>query len=129
MKLHIIFISLFTIIVITPLQLYTHSLPRKPTTIIFDLSGLLFKENIVNLTKKIGIRSLASYAVSHWKNPATACFGMLETMSKQKEHKSPVTLIFKKKAMPRCVVEWQQGYKTSDQVRSELNNYIEQMAR
>ena len=128
MRPYVIFTLLFTIIVITPTQLYTHSVPKKPTTIIFDLSGLLFKENIANLTKKIGIRSLASYAVSHWKNPATACLGMLETMSKRKEHKPPVTLIFKEKAMPRCVVEWQQGYKTCDQVRSELNNYIEQMA-
>ncbi len=129
MRLYMIVTLLFAIIAITPTQLYTHSLPKKPTTIIFDISGVLFKENRANFTKKIGIRSLASYAVSHWKNPAIACLGMLETMSKQKAHKPPVTLIFKKKIMPRCIVEWQQGYKTCDQVRSELNNYIEQMAR
>jgi len=129
MKLYKIVALLFAIIVIIPIQLYTHSLPRKSTTIIFDMSGVLFKENIATLAKKIGICSLASYAVSHWKNPATVCLCMLETMSKQKEHKPPVTLIFKKKTMPRCIVEWQQGYKTCNQVRNELDNYIEQIAR
>ncbi len=128
MKLHMI-VTLLFIVVVTPIQLQTNSLSTKPTTIIFDMSGLLFKENRAILAKKIGIRSLASYAVSHWKNPSTVCFNLLETMSKQDRHKPPVTLTFKEKTMPRCIVEWQQGYKTCDQVRTELVNFIEQMAQ
>ncbi len=126
MKLYMIVILLFTVIV-TPIQLYAHSLPKKPTTIIFDISDVLFKGNTATLAKKIGIRSLASYAVTHWKNPATVCFNMLETMSKQDAHKPPVILTFKGKTMPRCIVEWLQGYKTCDQVRAELGNYIKEI--
>jgi len=128
MRLYMIATLLFTLLDIIPIQLYTHSLPTRPTTIIFDIPGVLFKENIANLTKKIGICALASYAVSHWKNPATVCLNMLEKMSKQETDKPPDTLTFKGRPMPRCIVEWQQGYKPCDQVQSELNDYIEQIA-
>jgi len=127
MKLYTIVTLLFTMGIITPINFYSRSL-TKPTTIIFDISGVLFKENTAILAKKIGIRSLASYAITHWKNPATVCFDMLETMSKQDAHKPTVILTFKGKTMPRCIVEWQQGYKTCDQVRTELGNYIEEIA-
>ncbi len=126
MRRYKIITLLFTIIIM-PTNFYPRSL-TKPTTIIFDIPGVLFKENRAILRQKIGIRSLASYAVTHWKNPSTVCFDLLETMSKHPAHQPSVLLKFKEKIMPRCIVEWQQGYKTCDQVRTELVNFIEQMA-
>ena len=128
MKRYTIVALLFTIVVITPINFYSRSL-TKPTTIIFDIPGVLFKENTATLRQKIGIRSLGSYALRHWKNPSTVCFDLLETMSKHPAHQSSTLLKFKGKTMPNCIVEWQQGHKTCDQVRTELVNFTERMAQ
>ncbi|HEB41691.1 MAG TPA: HAD family hydrolase [Candidatus Dependentiae bacterium] len=121
-------ITLLFTIIITPINFYPRSL-TKPTTIIFDIPGVLFKENRATLRQKIGIRSLASYAITHWKNPSTVCFDLLETMSKHPAHQPSVLFRVEGKIMPRCIVEWQQGYKTCDQVWTELVNFIKQMAQ
>jgi epoxide hydrolase-like predicted phosphatase len=121
-------VFLLFIINIAGSTFYSYSL-TKPTAIILDLSGVLFKENTTVLRQKIGLATLASYALTHWKNPSTVCFDLLETMSKHNEHQPPVQFKFKKKIMPRCIVEWHQGYKTCEQVQTELVNFIEQVAQ
>ncbi len=123
-----IIFSLLMTLFLTPIFFYSYT-PLKPTAIIFDLSGVLFKENTTVLRQKIGIFSLANYALTHWKNPATVCFDLLEIMSKQSKHRPPEQFKFKKRIMPRCIVEWQQGHKTCYQVQVEVNDFIEQMAQ
>jgi len=127
MKYYKIIILLF-VFVLTPINFYPHSSTR-PTTIIFDIPGVLFKENTAALRKKIGISTLASYAITHLKNPSSTCFNLLETMSKQTEHQPSTVLKFKGKIMPQCIVEWQQGHKTCAQIRTELVNFIQQAAQ
>ncbi len=121
--------KIFQCINISFLLILTQSMSAKKTSnpstspkhvIIFDLTNVVIKENQIGFAKKIGYGTLASYAITHWKNPGHRCLDMLDEMSKHELHKPHVVLTLQKRTMPRCLVELQEGKKTCAQAREEI---------
>lgn len=98
---------------------------QQKQVIIFDLTNVLIKENYIGFAKKIGYGTLASYTVTHWKNPGYRCLDMLHHMSTHESQKPHVTITFKTRTMPRCIVELQEGKKTCAQTKNEIAECIE----
>jgi HAD superfamily hydrolase (TIGR01509 family) len=96
---------------------------QKPI-IIFDLTNIVIKENQIGFAKKIGYGVLASYAITHWKNPGHRCLDMLHEISNHETQKPHLTLTLQKRTMPRCLVELQEGKKTCVQAKDEITQSI-----
>jgi len=99
----------------------------KKYTILFDLPNVLIKEDQVGFSKKIGYGVLASYTITHWKNPGHRCLDMLATMSTHEEQKPHITIMLNNRTLPRCLVELQEGKKTCAQVKTEIMQCIQQL--
>lgn len=108
----------FLLIFIFFTQHTTHA--SQKLTIIFDLTNVVIKENAIGLAKKIGYANLASYTITHWKNPGHRCLDMLEEISKLESQQPHIILPLEKRTMPRCLVELQEGKKTCAQAREEI---------
>jgi len=78
----------------------------KKYTILFDLPNVLIKENQTGFSKKIGYGKLASYAITHWKNPGYRCLDMLAAMSALEEQKPHITITLKKVKKHAYKQEW-----------------------
>lgn len=96
--------------------------------VIFDLDGVLFKENKPAFAKKIGISELAKYTIKNWTTPETMCFDTLESISKQEGIQHEIPLTHRGRTMPCCIMEWQLGKKSHIQVRKELADHIDLLA-
>ncbi|HEX4069491.1 MAG TPA: HAD-IA family hydrolase [Candidatus Babeliales bacterium] len=121
--------KLYHSIIILYLFIITNSIAAKKITapdnsqkqiIIFDLTNIVIKENQIGFAKKIGYGTLASYAITHWKNPGYRCLDMLHEMSNHEDHKPHIILTLQKRTLPRCLVELQEGKKTCAQAREEI---------
>jgi len=100
---------------------------QKKHTIIFDLTNVVIKENQTELAKKIGYKNLASYTLTHWKHPGHRCLDMLNAMSSYETQKPHITISLKKRVLPRCLVELQEGKKTCSQAKNEIADCITQL--
>src|SRR5579863_961177 len=98
----------------------TDSPTSQKHVIIFDLTNVVIKENQIGFAKKIGYGTLASYAITHWKNPGHRCLDMLHEMSNHETQKPHIILTLQKRTLPRCLVELQEGKKTCTQAREEI---------
>jgi HAD superfamily hydrolase (TIGR01509 family) len=101
----------------------TKDRPKK--VIIFDLMNVIIKENQAGFTKKIGYGNIASYMITHFKHPGYRCLDMLDAMSKHETQKPHIQLTLRKRTMPRCLVELQEGKKTALQIKDEILKTIE----
>jgi len=101
------------------------AIEQKPI-IIFDLINVVIKENQSEFTKHIGYGTLASYTLTHWRNPGHRCLDMLETMSKQEKQKPHCRVTLHDRVMPRCLVELQEGKQNCKQVKKEILHSIEE---
>ncbi|HSC25344.1 MAG TPA: HAD-IA family hydrolase [Candidatus Babeliales bacterium] len=99
----------------------------KKYVILFDLTNVLIKENQVGFAKKIGYGTLASYTLTHWKNPGHRCLDMLAAISKHETQKPHISITLKDRIMPRCIVELQEGKKTCAETKGELTQSIAQL--
>jgi epoxide hydrolase-like predicted phosphatase len=118
------FLTAITLISIIPS--WSYGAPKKFTAIIVDLTDVLFTENKSGFTKQLGLKSLASYTLTHWKNPVESCLDILEKMSNEESVKGEYTITYKGRTMPRCMCEWQQGKKTYQDVQQELADFMKQ---
>ena len=100
---------------------------QEKSTVFFDLTNVVMKENQVGFAKKIGYGILASYAVTHWKSPGYRCLDMLHAMSNHESQKPHITISLKNRTMPRCLVELQEGKKTCAQAKDEIVQGIEHL--
>ena len=121
--------KIFQCIGISFLLILTQSISAKKTTtphtsqkniIVFDLTNIVIKENQIGFAKKIGYGTLASYAITHWKNPGHRCLDMLHEISNHESQKPHITLTLQKRTLPRCLVELQEGKKTCAQAKEEI---------
>jgi hypothetical protein len=97
--------------------------PMRDTTkkvIIFDLDGVLFKENKPAFIKKVGFGELAKYTLRSWTTPENICLDTLECISKCEDNQPEVPLTHRGRVMPCCIIDWQLGKKSHLQVRKEL---------
>lgn len=125
MKLYRYMITLFLLMFICTIP--KTDIINKKHTIIFDISNVLIQENTTNFAKKIGYGKLANYTITHWKNPGYRCLDMLAAMSKHETQKPHITITLKKRVMPRCIVELQEGKKTCAQTKEEITQCIERL--
>jgi HAD superfamily hydrolase (TIGR01509 family) len=95
--------------------------------IIFDLTNVVIKENQIGFAKKIGYGTLASYAITHWKNPGYRCLDMLHEISNHETQKPHIVLTLQKRTLPRCLVELQEGKKTCAQAREEIAQAMQKL--
>jgi HAD superfamily hydrolase (TIGR01509 family) len=102
---------------------------NKKHAIIIDITNVLFKENQNEFAKKIGYGVLASYAITHWKNPGYRCLDMLAAISKNDVQKPHVVLTLKGRILPRCLVELHEGTKNCAQVKTEIAQSIETLEK
>ena len=107
-------------------QKATEPIQQKPI-IIFDCINVLFKESQAGFAQKVGYGVLASYALTHWKNPGCRCLDMLHAISKQNDQQPHLVMTLQEKTMPRCIVELHEGKKTCQEVKNEIKNAIEQL--
>jgi len=98
---------------------------QKKQVIIFDLMNVIIKENQAGFTKKIGYGNIASYMITHFKHPGYRCLDMLDAMSKHETQKPHIHLTLRKRTMPRCLIEFQEGKKTAQQTKEEILKTIE----
>ncbi len=131
---HIIAILTVSIFFVIPLNIsgrkrrqILKNRPSHASVIIFDITGVLFKENQKAFAQKIGYGKLASYALTHWKNPSYTCLDMLDTMSCDPIHKPVTEIKLKGRILPQCIVDLHLGTKMCVQVRQEIDQYIEQL--
>src|ERR1700722_12392486 len=101
--------------------------PAIKKVIIFDLDGVLFKENKPAFVKKVGFGDLAKYTLRTWSTPESICLDTLDCISKQ-EQQPAIRLMHRGRAMPRVIMDWQLGHKTHTQVRTELAENIDALA-
>jgi FMN phosphatase YigB (HAD superfamily) len=94
--------------------------------IILDLNNFI-SENTSTITNKIGLSTLGSYILTHWRSPINCCLDTLEKMGADKQHASETELLYKDRRMPHCVVSWQQGCCSYDDVKKALFDYIEEL--
>lgn len=97
----------------------------KKYAVLFELINVLIKENQTDFAKQVGYGLLARYALTHWKHPGHRCLDMLAAMSTYDIQKPHVTITINKRILPRCLVELQEGTKTSSQAKTEIMKGIE----
>lgn len=102
--------------------------PTTKKVIIFDLDGVLFKENKPAFIKKVGLGDLAKYTLRTWSTPEGICLDTLDCISKQ-EQQPDIPLLHRGRAMPQVIIDWQLGQKTHTQVRTELAQHIDALAQ
>lgn len=98
---------------------------RKINTIIFDLDGVLFTENWTTFLKIVGISDVAKYAMRNWTTPERLCLDALGSISSTESTQPSIPLTHRGKTMPCCIMDWQLGKKSHDQVRKDLNQHID----
>lgn len=94
-------------------------------TILFDLANVLIKENQLGFSKEVGYGKLASYTLTHWKNPGHRCLDMLAAISTHDNQKPHITITLNKRQLPLCLVELQEGKTTCCQAKTEIMKSIE----
>lgn len=125
MRLHYFFNILFLFITVYTLgKVSPVSVPKKQV-ILFDLMNVIIKENQSGFTKKIGYGSIASYMLTHFKHPGYRCLDMFDAMSKLETQKPHIHITLKKRIMPRCLIEFQEGKKTAQETKDEILKMIE----
>src|SRR5579863_1588162 len=96
--------------------------------IIFDLEGVLFKENKPAFVKKIGFGDLAKYTLRTWSTPESICLDALQCISTHEVKTHTIPLMHRGRSMPCCIMDWQLGDKDHVQVRQELAQHIDALA-
>jgi len=127
MRLYYLFLSFLLIFTCIPTQTKQNKAiyDDKKYAVLFDVTNVLIKENQAVISKKIGFGKLASYTVTHWRNPGHRCLDMLATISTHDDQKPRVAIKIQKRILPRCFVELHEGEKTCAQVKIEIAHNIE----
>ncbi len=97
----------------------------KKTTLLFDITGVLFWDSKLRFIRALGIRSVLCYLLKHRSNPLRVCLMLLQRMStNQKQTLTPIS--YKNTLLPDCISAWQHGHITSSELLQQIMLYIEQ---
>lgn len=94
---------------------------------IFDITGVLFKENKLRMVRNIGVFDMARYMLKHRRNPSKVCFAVLKKMWLEEGLNTPPLIVYKNNPMPTCIAQWQQGIIRNEELFAILNNYIDKL--
>lgn len=100
----------------------------KQTNIIFDITGVLFKEHKLKLLRKIGVKRIARYITRHRTSPLAFCFKTLDVIKEREQQLlgtvDTTPFIYKKRALPSCTADWQKGLITNAELLHILEEHL-----
>src|SRR5581483_7413647 len=97
-------------------------------TVIFDVAGVLFKENKLKLLAKVGIWDTLYYVLAYRKNPLNTCFKALTHISNSSDSDpKTIRLYYKENKLPACITYWQKGEMSGNQILTTLNADIDNL--
>ena len=91
--------------------------------IIFDVTGVLFKEKRLRLLGKLGLKNLLIYIAKHRKNPFKRFFYLLDILHQQ-EDANAARINYKGHPMPSCIAAWQEGLITDQMLSEQMAQYV-----
>lgn len=99
------------------------------TTIIFDIAGVLVKENRLKILAQLGLADTLRYFITHRRNPVNLLFSVLSELSKNENKTTDDTtrIAYKGSLLPLCISQWQLGAITNAQLIEELKLAIENL--
>lgn len=97
--------------------------------LIWDLGGVLFKENHLGFAHKIGIRRFLAYTFVDKKTPfiEPLIFNILETFGTQQEELSQRVCTKRGAHIPSIMCDWFSGKKSSLEILEAVNQRIEEL--
>jgi len=96
------------------------------STIIFDIDGVLFKENRLKIAFKSGLLTLLRYILTHRKNPFILGLEIFHKMYLDENTKSVPTR-YKNYTMPQCISEWMRGRLSNKDLIKKIDRFIEKL--
>jgi HAD superfamily hydrolase (TIGR01509 family) len=101
---------------------------REYTTIIFDLTGVIFKVNKLDICKRLGLLRTFWYVLTHRKNPVRLYLNALNALCQLPSH-NPLRLkqnmCFGSLIFPSCITEYFTGKKTGLQTAHDLYSGVQ----
>jgi len=101
----------------------------KKSHIIFDIDGVLFKENKLKIVRKYGLFKMLWYLVTHKKNPVKIGFNVLKKMHHAWGTNKKPALIYKKNPMPECIAQWMKGFISDKKLLIQIDKFIENLQK
>ena len=101
---------------------------KKPN-IIFDLDGVLFKENKLKIVRKYGLLKMLLYLITHRKNPVKIGYDVFNKMHEAWDNNKEPVLFYKKKPMPDCISEWMKGFASNKALLDNIDKFIENLKK
>lgn len=97
------------------------------TTIIFDLTGVVFKVNKLDMCRRLGLFRTFWYVLTHRKNPVHLYLNALNALQKLPENKldTPHSMRFGRLTFPSCITDYFIGKKTGRQTAHELHTGVQ----
>jgi len=96
----------------------------KKLNIIFDIDGVLFKENKLKIVRKSGLVKMLFYLLTHQKNPVKIGYDVFKKMHEAWDTNKTPTLVYKKKPMPECVTQWMKGFISDKTLLEHIDKFI-----
>jgi len=99
------------------------------TNIIFDIDGVLFKENKLKIIRKSGLLKMLFYLITHRKNPVKIGYDVFKRMHEAWGQNKTPSLIYKKKPMPECITQWMKGFISNKALLENIDKFIENLQK
>ena len=96
---------------------------QPPKAIIFDVTGVLFKEKKLRLIGKLGLWNIIVYVIKYRRNPFKRFFQLLDILHQQ-EDANAARINYKGHPMPSCIAAWQEGLITDQMLSEQMAQYV-----
>lgn len=101
----------------------------KKSNIIFDLDGVLFKENKLKIARKYGLGKMLFYLITYRKNPVKIGADVFKKMHEQWDQNSEPVLYYKKTPLPTCINHWMKGVISDKVLLDNIDKFIENLKK
>ena len=98
----------------------------RKSNIIFDIDGVLFKENKLKIAFKSGLLKLLRYILTHRKNPFKLGLEIFHKMHLE-EKNDTISTKYKNYTMPKCISEWMKGKLSNKALIQKIDRFIEKL--
>lgn len=99
------------------------------SNIIFDLDGVLFKENKLKIARKYGLGKMLFYLITYRKNPVKIGADVFKKMHEQWDQNTETVLFYKKTPLPTCVNQWMKGLISDKVLLENIDKFIESLKK
>ena len=99
------------------------------SNIIFDLDGVLFKENKLKIIRKYGLSKMLFYLITYRKYPVKIGCNVFKKMHEQWDKNTETVLFYKKTPMPTCINQWMKGRISNKTLLENIDKFIENLKK